>query len=423
MLVALGLGIGTGLFAAAAGPAWSLAVVRGVEPIGTLWVNAVRMTVVPLVAAILVTGIAAAATGTIGKIGSGALALFVGLIAASAMLALLLAPPLLSLVLPERGVAGRLDLPTGAAAGPAELPPFADWLTSIVPSNPVEAAADGAMLPLVVFTVLFALALRRVDGERGRTIIAFFDGLSEAMMVLVGWILAVAPLGVFFLVMPLAARLGLDLVAALGGFLLVACGLVVLATLALYPLAAVAGRVPLRRFATACAPAQAVAFGTRSSLASLPPMLEQAERVLRLPVQVTGVALPAAVSVFKFASPIARFAGALMVAHVYGVELAPAQTTGLAASIALLSFYSPGIPSGGVLVMTPIFVAFGIPVEGLGLLIALDVIADMFITVGNVTADMAVAAILGARVQPSPLRLSGAPDGLAVPAPASASGQ
>lgn len=404
VLVALGLGIAAGL-AAAAGPGWMPALARGVEPIGTLWVNAIRMTVVPLVVAILVTGIASAATGTVEKIGGGAVALFIGLIGASAIFALLLAPPLLALVLPERGAAGGLDLPTGPPGGPAALPSFADWLTSIVPANPVAAAADGAMLPLVVFTVLLALALRRVDGERGRTVVAFFDGLAEAMLVLVAWVLAVAPLGVFCLVMPLAARLGVDLIAALGGFLLVACGLIVVATLALYPLAAIVGRVPLRRFATACAPAQAVAFATRSSLASLPPMLEQAERVLRLPVQVTGVALPAAVSVFKFASPIARFAGALMVAHVYGVQLGPAATASLAASIALLSFYSPGIPSGGVLVMTPIFVAFDIPAEGLGLLIALDLIADMFITVGNVTADMAVAAILGARLPPSPLPL------------------
>lgn len=416
VILALGVGIVGGLAAGAAGSGWPLALARGVEPIGTLWVNAIRMTVIPLVTAILVTGIASAGTGTLGRVGSGALALFVGLIAASATLALLLAPPLLALVLPEPGEARGLDFPTGAESASAELPPFADWLTAIVPPNPVAAAVDGAMLPLVVFTVLFALALRRVRGERALTIIAFFDGLSEAMLVLVGWILSVAPLGVFCLVVPLAAQLGLEFVAALAGFLLVACGLVVLATLALYPLVAITGRVPLWRFATACAPAQAVAFGTRSSLASLPPMLEQAERVLRLPLHVTGVVLPAAVSVFKFASPIARFAGALMVAHVYGVQLSPAETAALAASIALLSFYSPGIPSGGVLVMTPIFVAFGIPVDGIGLLIALDLIADMFITVGNVTADMAVAAILGARVQPSAPPLASARDRHAGPA-------
>jgi Na+/H+-dicarboxylate symporter len=343
-------------------------------------------------------------------VGGGALALFVGLIAASAAVALLLGPPLLALVLPEGGTTGGLGLPSSDAAQPAALPPLSDWITAIVPSNPVAAAADGAMLPFVVFTVLFALALRRVEGERGHTIVSFVDGLSATMMTLVGWILVVAPIGVFCLVLPLAGRMGLDLVAAVGGFLLVACGLVVLATLALYPLAVIGGRVPLRTFAVACAPAQAVAFGTRSSLASLPLMLEAAERVLRLPVHVSGVALPAAVSVFKFASPIARFTGALTVAHLYGVQLGPAATAALAASIALLSFYSPGVPSGGVLVMTPVFVAFGIPVEGIGLLIALDLVADMFITVGNVTADMAVAAILGARaVRPTASDAAGPP--------------
>lgn len=397
VLIALGLGIAAGLLAAEAARLWPLMAVHAIEPIGTLWVNAIRMTVVPLVFAILVTGIASADTKTLGRVGSGALALFVGLVAASAGLALVLAPPLLALLLPERGAVSAVELSAGSPGAPAELPSFADWVTSIVPANPVAAAADGAMLPLVVFTVLFALALRRVEGERGAIIVQFFDGLSEAMMVLVGWILAVAPIGVFCLVAPLAGRMGTDLGVALGGFLVVACGLVVLATLGLYPLAVVAGRVPLRRFAIACAPAQAVAFGTRSSLASLPLMLEEAERTLKLPVQVAGVVLPAAVSVFKFASPIARFAGALTIAYLYGVELGPAQTAALAGAIAVLSFYSPGIPSGGILVMAPVFVTFGIPVEGLGLLIALDLIADMFITVGNVTADMTVAAILGAR--------------------------
>lgn len=397
VLTALVFGVVGGLTVAAADAAWPLAVARAIEPIGTLWVNAIRMTVVPLVFAILVTGIASTGSATLGRVGGGALVLFVGLIVASAAFALLLGPPLLALLLPKGGTPGGLEIPSSGAAQPAELPPLSDWITTIVPSNPVAAAADGAMLPLVVFTVLFALALRRVEGERRNTIISFFDGLSAAMMTLVGWILLVAPIGVFCLVLPLAARMGLDLVAAVGGFLLVACGLVVLATLGLYPLAVIGGRVPLRTFAVACAPAQAVAFATRSSLASLPPMLEAAEHVLRLPVHVRGVVLPAAVSVFKFASPIARFIGALTIAHLYGVQLGPAATVALAASIALLSFYSPGVPSGGVLVMTPVFVAFGIPVEGIGLLIALDLVADMFITVGNVTADMAVAAILGAR--------------------------
>ena len=177
--------------------------------------------------------------------------------------------------------------------------------------------------------------------------------------------------------------------------MLVASGLVVIASAALYPIATVFGRIPLRQFARACAPAQAVAFSTRSSLASLPAMLDSAERELKLSPHVSGMVLPVAVALFKFASPIGRMTGTFFVAQLYGVDLGVAQIAAITGAIAALSFYSPGIPSGGLFILTPIYVALNLPVEGVGLLIALDLIPDMFITTGNVTADMAVVAVIG----------------------------
>ena len=148
-------------------------------------------------------------------------------------------------------------------------------------------------------------------------------------------------------------------------------------------------------FARACAPAQAVAFSTRSSLASLPAMLESAEHQLKLPMSVGGVVLPVAVALFKFASPIVRGTGTLFVAYLYGIDIGAVEIITIMAAVAGLSFYSPGVPSGGLFVMTPVYIALGLPVEGIGLLIALDLIPDMFITTANVTADMSVAMILG----------------------------
>jgi proton glutamate symport protein len=396
VLGALVVALAAGLLLGASDEAWAARVVATVEPIGTLWVNAIRMSVVPLVVAILVTGIASAGTRTLGRVGGHAVALFLVLTAGSTLLAVLLAPPLLA----------RFSAPAGAAAAalrgdavePAvvSLPPFSDWLTALVPTNPIAAAAEGAMLPLLVFTALLALALRRVPGERGAVVVSFFRGLGDAMFVLVGWILALAPIGVFCLVLPLAARLGVAFAGAVAGFIIVACALITLATLALYPLAILAGRVSPRRFALACAPAQAVGFGTRSSLAALPVMVDGAERELRLPAHVTGVVLPAAVALFKFGSPIARLTGTLFVATLYGIPLGPAELIAIAAAVGLLSFYSPGIPSGGLLIMAPLYMTFGLPVEGVALLIALDLIPDMFITTANVTANMTVATLVAA---------------------------
>ncbi|MGH7542223.1 MAG: dicarboxylate/amino acid:cation symporter, partial [Gemmatimonadota bacterium] len=287
------------------------------------------------------------------------------------------------------------------ALGTGELPPFRDWITGLVPANPIEAAARGAILPLVVFSVIFALALTRLPVEGRRPVVRFFEAVRDAMLVLVGWILAVGPLGVFCLVLPIAARLGAAFAGVLGYVVLVVCGLLVVSILALYPVAVLGGRVPLRRFAAACAPAQAVAFSTRSSLASLPPLIEAAERRLRLPVRVTGLVLPLAVSTFKFASPIARITETLFVARLYGIDLGAPEVAAISAAIGLLSFYSPGVPSGGLFVMAPIYIAFGLPVEGIGLLLALDLIPDMFITTSNITADMTVAVLLARRSAPA----------------------
>jgi Na+/H+-dicarboxylate symporter len=161
----------------------------------------------------------------------------------------------------------------------------------------------------------------------------------------------------------------------------------------LYLQVALWGRMPLGEFARACASVQAVAISTRSSLASLPALLESA-RTLKLPAQIAGVTIPLGVSVFKYGSPIARITGTLFIAKLYGIELGAVELTALAAALLVLPFYSPGIPSGGLLVMTPVYLALNLPMEGIGLLIALDAIPDMFLTVANVTAILTSVALL-----------------------------
>jgi len=130
-------------------------------------------------------------------------------------------------------------------------------------------------------------------------------------------------------------------------------------------------------------------------LASLPAMLEAAEKELGLETRVSGIVLPAATAIFKYASPVARITGTIFVARLFGVDLGLVEIAVIAAAIAALSFYSPGVPSGGLFVMTPVYITLGLPVEGIGLLIALDLIPDMFITTANVTANMTVAVVLG----------------------------
>ena len=388
-----GLALGVALSPAESGLAATM--VNAIEPLGALWVNAIRMTVIPLLVALLIAGIASAGTRTVARVGGQTVAWFVGLVAGSAALGAILSPPLLRLL--GAGAAQVTELAAGSSAADATLPPFRDWFVGLLPANPVAAAANGDVLPLVLFSVLFGLAATRLPAESREKIVGAAHAVGDAMFVIIGWILAVAPVGVFALALGLAARTGASLVGAVAAFVVTASILVTLATLLLYPLVAFFSRSSVRDFARAAAPTQAVGFSTRSSLATLPVLMEEAGRTLRLRPEVVGLTLPAAVSVFKYTSPVVRITGTFFVASLFGVHLGPAETVVLVAGLGALSFYSPGIPSGGLFVMAPLYQAFGLPLEGIGVLIALDIVPDMFITAGNVTADLAVAALVDGR--------------------------
>jgi len=393
VILGLVLGLAAGVLLAPAETGAPAVILAWVEPVGALWVNAIRMTVIPLVVSLLVGSITSSQARSVAKVGGRAVAWFVGLVAGTSTLGGLLAPPLLKLFR-----ADQVQIPELAGADIAAevtLPPFRDWLVGLLPPNPVEAAADGAILPLVMFTVIFGVAATRVAPEYKDLIHRAATAVSETILVVVDWILATAPVGVFALTMTLAAQTGPSVIAAVAGFLAVVAILLSAAAIALYPLVRAFGGISMGRFARACAPAQAVGFSTRSSLASLPAMLEEAERTLELRPEVSGLVLPAAVSVFKYASPISRIVGTFFVASLFGVQLGPLEIGSLAAGMGILSFYSPGIPSGGLFVVAPLWMAFGLPMEGIGILIALDLIPDMILTVANVTGDMAVAVLVG----------------------------
>lgn len=395
VLVSLVVGLIGGILVSMVDNAILDAIPAIVEPVGTLWVNAIRMTVVPLIVSLLIVAIAGGQQESlIAALGAKTLGIFVAFVAAVCVYTALTAPVLLSLLSIDPDSAAALRAMTGAdASRVTELPPFRDWLVALIPVNPIKAAADGAILPLVIFTVLFAAALTRI-AEPGRgTILRFFSAIKDAMFVLIEWIMFVAPIGVFALVFPLAAGLGASAAGAIAFYLVVAATLITIAVGFVYPLVAIVGRVPATDFAKACAPAQAIGFSTRSSLAALPAQLTATE-TLGLSSSVAGVVLPIAVSVFKFASPIGRTTGTYFVARLYGIELSPAEILLIAAAVGLLSFYSPGIPSGGLMIMAPVYVSLGLPVQGIGILIALDLVVDMFITMGNVTANVAVVVIV-----------------------------
>ena len=362
-------------------------------PLGSLWVNAIRMTIMPLLMALVVVAIAGQDRGgRMLAIGAKTLSLFVGLILLSSLFALLFAAPLIGLLDISSENSNVLLVSSLVTAERSPLPPFKDWLIGLVPSNPFAAAANGDILPLMIFTVIFSLALIQVEERLAKNVVTFFEATKQALLVVITWIMELAPYGIFALVLPITANLGTESVRLLGTFIFIVCGLIVLLAACIYLGLWILGH-DIRKFAKIMAPVQVIGFGTRSSLATLPATIAASE-ILGVSQKTAGIVLPAAVTLFKFASPLARTAGTYFIAALYGIDLTVYEFILIAMAIGLLSFYSPGIPSGGLLIMTPVYLAFGLPVEGIGLLIAIDLIVDMFITVANVTANLGVTIML-----------------------------
>jgi len=365
------------------------------KPLGTLWLHALQMTVVPLVVSLIVVGVTQAAdVAAGGRIARRTLGWILGLAVASAALTAIVAPRLFA-ACPRGG-----DLVESLQRGTAASAPAADAalgglerITALVPVNVVAAAAQGAIPPLVVFAVAFAFALSRLPAARREPVIAVAQGIADAMIVIVDWVLLAGPVGVAALIAPVAARAGAETLGALGIYVAVLIGIYLLITVAVYAVACAGRGESLRRFAAAVLPAQAVAAGTQSSLASVPAML-QATASLGYPPQVGGLVLPLAVSLFRITSPAQYVTVASFIAWAHGMPLDGWSLAVAAALAVVISLGAVGLPGQASFMGTtlPVVQAAGMPIEPLGLLLAVDLIPDVFATVGNVTADLAVAS-------------------------------
>lgn len=400
VLIALAAGLGVGIAIASSGNAAAQAIPGYLEPIGTMWVNALRMTVVPLVFTAIVIGVTSLPDPrSIGRIGGRALLLALVILASAATFAVVVGPIAMSFLKIDASAAAALRASAIASSGAAvesaqKIVGVSQWMVDLVPTNPIKAAADSAMLPLIVFTLLFGLAITRIAADGRAALLRVMQGIFEASLTLVHWVLLAAPIGVFALTIPLAQRLGIAAAGAVAYYVIVVSAMCTVFMALMYLAAWLIGKKSLRTFARACAPAQAVAFSARSSLVTLPAMLEGADTVLHLPLPIRSFFLPLAAATFKAGSAVMIPIGVLFMARLYGVEVSTQQLVTIALMTVVTTFSVPSVPGGTIIVIVPVLLAVDLPVAAVGLLLGVDTIPDMFRTGTHVTTDMAAATIL-----------------------------
>jgi Na+/H+-dicarboxylate symporter len=358
--------------------------------IGGLWLRALQMTIIPLVAALLVLGlvqmIMAARVGTVAR---RMLAIMVAVQLAGGAFTSIAMPALLR-AFPVPEGAGAFLAKTPESVG--EVPGVLDFMASLVSPNIIAAAAETAMLPLTLFFVMFAVAITRLPEDQGERLLGFFHALGNVMLLIIGWVLGIAPIGVFALAYGVGVQSGGGAFAALGHYVLTVTAMGTFILVLAYGIAIGLGRTGAR-FATAVLPAQAVALSTQSSLASLPAMLDSAGR-LSLRASTAEFVLPLAVVIFRATSAAMNLAVVYYIAALAGVEVSPTVAVAgimIASVISLSAVSLPGSISF-VVSIGPIALAMGVPVEPLALLVAVEMLPDLMRTLGNVTMNVAVTS-------------------------------
>ena len=237
-----------------------------------------------------------------------------------------------------------------------------------------------------------------MPAEPRQRLVGFFQAVADTMLVMIGWVLWIGPIGVFALAYVVGARAGSEAFGALIHYVLIVSAVGIVVWLAAWPLAWIGAQISPLRFTRAIAPSQAVAFSTQSSLATLPAMLRAAHR-LDVPVAASGVLLPMAVAVFRATGPAMNLAVAIYIAYWYGIELTSTQMAVGVAAAATTTMGAVGIPGQASFVtsIAPICLAMGVPIEPLALLIAVETLPDLVRTIGNVSMDVAATATAARR--------------------------
>jgi Na+/H+-dicarboxylate symporter len=373
-----------------------------------IWTNALRVVVLPLLVAQLFVAVSSqhGAKGEARKLGGAIPLVFFSLMAFTAVVAILTASGLLAVPPLSRLAGVGLEItPPPTSPAPSATNGSASWVDGIVPSNLFAAASADAILALMLFSLLFALAVRRLEPDLRKPLITAFTAIRDAMLILVGWLVLPAAVLLFAIAFRFAARSGIETAGWLLAFVGLAIVVLVVCILVLYPLAAVGGGISVARFARAVFPAQIAAFATRSSVATVPILLRDSERVLGVPAKVSALVYAAGAATLKLSQSVTPPLRLLFMAMLLRIPLSPAQIAVFVITSIMISPSVPGVPRViGVTTSLPLYIAAGIPAEYALLLgpanAMLDNLLTMINTTGYMTANVLVARVVGVRSAP-----------------------
>ena len=403
MGVGLIAGLLLGLLAAAlakhAHPALANVLI-GIRPVGVLFQNLLSMVAIPLVATALFAGLAKLGeVRALGRLVVRTLLFFW----ATSLVAIALGFAIGTLMLPRAAVTPEKQVVLrAAAADPAaiqraaeNIPTGLQFIVQLVPANPFKAAAEGNLLPVIVFVTIFGIATATLPLEKRAPLVAIADAATDALIRIVHWVLLLAPIGIFALVAPTATQYGWDVVRAMLSFIAAVIIGVLLFIAAVYlPSVALIARLSPVRFLRAAYPSMLMGFSATSSMAALPNMIDAADRDLQIPRPISGFVLPLGASINRAGSALFQAIAVVFIARLYGIPFGFGHMFQAGAAVFLASLTVASVPSGGVISLFPAFQATGLPVAGLGILMGLDRISDMFRTMTNVTGHLASAVVV-----------------------------
>jgi len=417
ILIGLVLGVVVGLVANVADLGWLQVFLEGVEPVGTIFIRLITMIVIPLVVASLLIGTASLGDiRKLGRIGGKTIAFYLSTTAVAVTIGLVLS----QLVRPGSRIdAGTRDSLAASfaeeAAGRVELaaskPNLVDVLVNMVPSNPVSAAADGDMLPLIVVTIIFGAAISVIHPDRRESVLGFFHGVNDAVLVVIDWVMRLAPYAVFALIASVVAQFGLDLLRSLLLYAVTVVGGLLLHALGTYGLVLrFLVKLNPATFFKRIAEVPLVAFSTSSSNATLPLTMETAEENLGISNEVSSFVLPLGATINMDGTALYQAVAVMFIAQIYAVPLDVGAQLTIVLTATLASIGTAGVPSAGIIMLIMVLQSVGMQAQtaaGIALILGVDRILDMLRTAVNVTGDLTAASFVarseGESLEPRPV--------------------